>query len=264
MGRAKDIRVDVISPRVATAFVKREHYSGKTPANTQLHLGVTLDDRLEGVLQFGPPLDRRKLLGLVRDTPWNGMCELNRMVFTEALPRNSESRALGVAMRILRRNAPSIEWVVSFADATQCGDGTIYRASGFVLTGIKANKNLARLPSGEVIHKLTVESNPTKTQPYADGRSMTDITGGRYDWNAYVHELGGEILTGHHLRYIYFLHPTARERLTVPEIPFTEIANQHATMYRGQPHAADPTGGTRHPAVDRRFDSDPAASTTTT
>lgn len=35
-----------------------------------------------------------------------------------------------------------IEWVVSFADATQCGDGTIYRASGFLLTGIRENKTV--------------------------------------------------------------------------------------------------------------------------
>jgi len=30
---------------------------------------------------------------------------------------------------------PQIKWVISYADGTQAGSGTIYRASGFVLTG---------------------------------------------------------------------------------------------------------------------------------
>ncbi|MGY4194525.1 MULTISPECIES: hypothetical protein [unclassified Bradyrhizobium] len=43
--------------------------------------------------------------------------------------------------------------MISFADGCQCGDGTIYRAVAFVLTGIKLNKSLLRLPDGSVTHK---------------------------------------------------------------------------------------------------------------
>ena len=65
------------------------------------------------------------------DTPWNGFLELNRLAFADWLPRNSESRAIGYALRWLRATYPWLQWIVSFADATQCGDGAIYRASGF-------------------------------------------------------------------------------------------------------------------------------------
>lgn len=41
-------------------------------------------------------------------------------------------------------------------------------------------------------------------------------------------------LSGFQLRYVYFLDPTARVRLTVPEIPFSEIARRGATMYKGK------------------------------
>src|SRR5574343_1116349 len=132
---AKDIRVAPISAADAAALVRRVHYSGKIVNNSQLHLGVFLGGRLEGAMQFGPSLDKRKIQGLVRDTQWHEFIELNRMAFSEALPRNSESRAISIAMRLLRKHAPQIKWVISFADGTQCGDGTIYRASGFVLTG---------------------------------------------------------------------------------------------------------------------------------
>ena len=38
---------------------------------------------------------------------------------------------------------------------------------------------------------------------------------------------------GFQLRYIYFLDPTARDRLTVPILPFSEIERRGAGMYKG-------------------------------
>jgi hypothetical protein len=97
-------------------------------------------------MQFGPSLDKRKLIGLVDGTQWHQFIELNRLAFTDELPRNSESRALSIAFKLLRKHAPQLKWIISFADATQCGDGTIYRASGFILTSIKVNGQLYQLP----------------------------------------------------------------------------------------------------------------------
>ena len=234
MASAKDLVVKPISAKDAAALVRRVHYSGKVVQNSQLHLGVFLDGRLEGAMQFGPSLDKRKIQGLVRDTGWNGFIELNRMAFSDRLPRNSESRALGVAFRLIRKHYPHIEWVVSFSDATQCGDGIIYRASGFVLTGIVVSKNLVRLPCGLVIHKMTLESSPTQPRNELGGRSYYEVTGGRYDLKRYVEETGAKVISGYQLRYLYFTNPAARERLTVPILPFSKIEEMGAGMYRGE------------------------------
>lgn len=231
---AKDLRVEPMGARAANAFMRRMHYSGKVVRNSQLHLGVLWEGRVEGVLQFGPSLDKRKLIGLVEGTEWDQFLELNRMAFSERLPRNSESRAIAVSMRLIRKHAPRVKWIVSFADATQCGDGTIYRASGFVLTGIKTNKDLARLPDGSVIHTLTLHSGTNRPRPEAGGRSYFDVTGGRYDFPGYIKAVGGEILTGHQMRYLYFLDQKWRDKLTVPEVPFAEIARLGAGMYLGE------------------------------
>lgn len=230
---AKDIILKPISSTEARAAVKRLHYSGKTVQNSQLHLGVFYEGRLEGAMQFGPSLDKRKMLALVSGTAWNGFIELNRMAFSEKLPRNSESRALGIAMKLLRKHVPHVEWIVSFADGTQCGDGTIYRASGFLLTAINPSGNLVRLPSGETVHKMTLESNPGASRPELGGRSYYDITGGRYNLAAYVAAVKGKVLPGFQLRYVYFLNPQARHRLTVPVLPFSAIDQAGARMYRG-------------------------------
>ena len=83
------------------------------------------------------------------------------MAFDDYLPRNAESFCIGKAMRLIKKNAPQIKWVVSFADGTQCGDGTIYRASNFVLTGIKPNKTILQFPTGDRIAAMTLEANFT-------------------------------------------------------------------------------------------------------
>ncbi|WP_442893654.1 Mom family adenine methylcarbamoylation protein [Bradyrhizobium sp. AZCC 1699] len=93
MGQAKEIRVAPIAKKDADALIIRLHYSHKTVNNGLLSLGVFLDGRLEGAMTFDPSMDKSDILGLVRDTAWNGFLELNRLAFSEALPRNSESRA---------------------------------------------------------------------------------------------------------------------------------------------------------------------------
>lgn len=242
---AKEISLRPIPSRLARAFIREHHYSGKVTQNSQVNIGVYYRGRLEGAMQAGPPLDRRRMLGLVEPREWNGVLELNRMAFTEALPRNSESRALGIWFRLLRKHAPHVNWVVSFADAAQCGDGTIYRASGFVLTGIKENKNLVRLPDGSVIHKLTVETSPDKPRPELGGRSYLTLTGGRYSFSKYIEATGAEVILGYQLRYVRLLNPDAR--LTVPTIPFERITEVGANMYRGVRDGGLDMRGTSNP-----------------
>jgi hypothetical protein len=219
MTSAKEIEVRPIAKRDADALIKRVHYSHKVVTNSQLSLGVFLRGLLEGAMQFGPSLDKANVKGLVHGTGWNGFLELNRMAFTDALPRNSESRALGIALRMIRKYYPHIEWIVSFADACQCGDGTIYRAAGFALTAIKVNKDLLRFPDGRISHKMSQVTGGDRLQHFA-------ATGGR--WSGL-----GTPLPGHTLRYIYFLNPAARARLVGAELPYGAIEARGASMYRG-------------------------------
>lgn len=175
MARAKDIIVKVIPSSVANPFVKKHHYSGKIVQNSTLHLGAFLNGRLHGVMSFGSPTDKRKVIGLVihkktgEPAPWYDMLELNRMAFDDVLPANSESRCIAVAVKLIKKNAPNIKWILSFADGTQCGDGTIYRASGFQLTNIKRNKSLLELPDGTKIHELTISSGMNTPRPELGG-----------------------------------------------------------------------------------------------
>lgn len=234
MGRAQGIIVKVIPSKIANPFIKTHHYSGKVVNNSSLHFGAFLDGNLHGVMSYGPSLDKSKIMALVEGTGWNEFLELNRMAFDDYLPRNSESRVIAQTIRMIRKNAPQIKWIVSFADGCSCGDGTIYRASNFVLTGIKENHNLCELPSGDKIHKMSLESNPNTPRKELQGKTYFQITNGKYDFGKYVDKTGGRILKGYQLRYIYFIDPTYKSRLTVPVIPFSKIDEIGAGMYKGE------------------------------
>ena len=213
MASAKDIIVKPIKASAANELVKRVHYSGKVVQNSSLHFGAFLDGKLEGVMSFGSPMDKKKTLPLVSGTAWTGMLELNRMAFSDKLPRNSESRCMAIAFKLIKKHYPHIEWVLSFSDGTQCGDGTIYRACGFVLTQIKENTG-QRIDekTGEVFSQVTFSAHRPNEKEY--WRSLKK-------------------LAGYQLRYIYFLNKAARERLTVPILPFSKIDEMGAGMYKG-------------------------------
>ena len=141
----KDIYVTPIKSEIARNFVSKFHYSKKNVQNSQLHFGCFLNGFLGGVMSFGPCMDKKKMMGLVRGTKFNDFMELNRMAFSDLLPKNSESRCLSVALKLIKKNYPNIKWIISFADACQCGDGTIYRAAGFLLTGYKKIKRFIKM-----------------------------------------------------------------------------------------------------------------------
>lgn len=234
MVSAKDIIVKPIKSSVANEFVKKHHYSGKVVNNSQLHFGCFLNGVLGGTMSFGASLDKKKICALVKNTPFNDFLELNRMAFSDLLPRNSESRCISIAMKLIKKNYPNIKWIISFADGCQCGDGTIYRASGFVLTQIKENFNLCKLPNGEVIHKMTLESNPTRPRPELKNKSYSEINNGKNNFRHYVEYVNGEIIKGYQLRYIYFIDKNAEKDLTVPILPFSKIEEIGASMYLGK------------------------------
>jgi len=214
MASAKDIFIKPIRGSVARSIIKKYHYSGKSTQNSQLHFGVFIEGKLEGGLQFGPPIDRRKMLPIVEYSKWGDMIELNRMAFGEGLPKFSESRAISVCMKIIKKEYPQIKWVVSFADGCQCGDGTIYRASGFVLTAINKNSTMYKTPSGEIVADKTFNNSPVREYK---GLKIKDC----------------EKIKGFQLRYIYFIDKSYRERLTVPILPFSDIDKMGAGMYKG-------------------------------
>jgi hypothetical protein len=136
-------------------------------------------------------------------------------------------------MKLLKKKAPHIEWCLSYADGTQCGDGTIYRASGFHLLKVTPNKSMWRMPDGEVIMKIVLEPG---FSPHGSQKNTVKSRYGKTGTESatsFLKRIGAECLGGYQLKYIYFLNPAARSRLTVPVLHYDEIKKQGAQMYKG-------------------------------
>jgi hypothetical protein len=209
MGRAKEIIVKVIPSKIANEFVKKHHYSGKVVPNSQLHFGCFLDEKLHGVLSYGPSINKKGSMNLIKDCSWNDFIELNRMALDDYLPKYSESRCIAITIKLIKKNAPHIKWILSFSDGTQCGDGTIYRATGFYLTAIKKNTSMwinintgAKMQDMQFFHTMTKKDN---------------------NWQK---------IEGNMLAYIYLIDKTCK--ITVPILPFSKIDEMGAGMYKGK------------------------------
>jgi hypothetical protein len=138
-------------------------------------------------------------------------------------------------MRLIKKNAPHIKFIISYADGTQCGDGTIYRASNFKLIGIKENKSMIMLPDGSVHCKIIFEPgfNPNGKTKQA---VLYGKTGIKSSWtaNKFLKDMGAKFIEGFQLKYIYFIHPKEIDNLTVPILPFSKIDEMGAGMYKGK------------------------------
>jgi len=219
MGRAKEIIVKVIPSKIANEFVKLNHYSGKVVPNSTLHFGCFLDGKLHGVMSYGNSMDKSKVKLAVKNTGWNEFIELNRMAFDDYLPKYSESRCIAISIKLIKKNAPHIKWIVSFADASQCGDGTIYRASGFKLIGLKKNNQILNW-NGKIIAKKSLDN---KNYPSVNGKYFS----------RHLIETGqAKPIEGHQLKYIYLIDKKCVIDKDI--LDFKEIDKQGAGMYKGQ------------------------------
>ena len=227
--KVKDIRLKVIPSKLANEFVRKYHYSGKVVPNSKLHFGAFYNNVLHGVMSYGSPLDKRRTIGLVKGTGWNEMLELNRMAFDDVLPKNAESRCIAISIKLIKKNAPHIKWILSFSDCCQCGDGTIYRASGFYLTNIKKNNTIWKAPNGDVATDISLRLGMKNFLKKNNGASSMKI----------FKEAGYKPLEGYQLRYVYFIDKEKKKDLSVPIIPFTKLKELGISMYKGKKQSLD-------------------------
>ena len=220
---AKDIVLKPIDSKTANEFVKKNHYSGKVVNNSQLHFWVFYKNILGGVMSYWPSTDKSKIIWLIEDTGWNEFIELNRMAFSDLLPKNSESRAIAISIKLLKKKAPHLKWIISFADWCQCGDGTIYRASGFELTSIKENNRLIRFKDWFLTHWLNLchRGSPLISIKYNPENLTENQLYKRWDF---------EYISWFMLRYIIHLKPNLQRNYEV--LPYSKIEEMGAKMYK--------------------------------
>ena len=147
------IEVRPIPFAVAKRLVVRHHYLHSMPGGTGLTFGVFLGACLQGVIVFGagPAFAHRLVEGAAPDD----CLTLTRLWLSDALPRNSESRVLGIVCRALARHT-GVKFLVSYADPSRGHLGTIYQAAGWLYTGLSYPMPLYDLGDGRPRHSRSL------------------------------------------------------------------------------------------------------------
>ena len=200
--------VKVIDRNKANEIIRANHYSHTTYNGSYIHLGLYAPNLL-GVLQFGVAMNPASQASVVAETKQDEYLELNRMWLDDKLPRNSESRAISMALTYIKQRYPKIAWVQSFADE-RCGRyGVVYQACNFLYCG--EHTSIFWELNGEMYHNSLMTRNPEltpKAKIIQDGKGM-----------AIPHKL-------RQFRYIFFLKKSFRKRLLLKVSSYPKHASE--------------------------------------
>ena len=102
------------------------------------------------------------------------------------------------------------------------------------IAGVKANPRVLRDDKFRKLKK-SIQDNPKmmalRERNPETGEVVQSMTA--YHQKIQNYDLWPRVV-GYQLRYIYFIDPKWRKRLTVPEIPFSKIDEMGAGMYKGE------------------------------
>lgn len=147
----KLFRVESIPKSVAAAVYKKSHYFGGKDFLHVYSFGALFEGYCWGALTFGVP-NARNIKGLYESHDQHGVLEITRLAFEQGAPRNSPSRLISQAIKMVKQRYP-LRLVITYADTAQDHDGGIYKASNFKYHGLTAQKTDFVHPDG-VIRKM--------------------------------------------------------------------------------------------------------------
>lgn len=202
---AKAMRLAMIPLRVAREVCERRHYLHTYPGAAILNFGIFVRASLLGiaVIGLGPANVFRFFAGAERQE----VACLARFWLDDRLGRNSESRALGVLLRLLRRHQQTIKALVGYSDPSVGHDGVIYRAAGFLFLGKSDASPYYRMADGRVLHS----------------RTIAHVFGSRSKASLAARGIKFETIEPRpKLTYVALIDLTWRDRLTRPVLPYRE------------------------------------------
>lgn len=179
-------------------FLKK-HYAKRIPP-IEFCFGLYKQDILIGVCSYGTPVS-----SVLRDLfPSYKLYELNRLVVSEGLPKNSLSYFVAKTIDFIPK--PSV--LVSYADTSHNHHGYIYQATNWIYTGLSAKFMDYMIKGMEHLH----------------GASVFDLSRGqenRVDWlrEKYGDKLYMKERPRKH-RYFYFVGDKRDKKKMIKELPY--------------------------------------------
>jgi hypothetical protein len=208
----RELRIRPINAVTARTLCQKYHYLRTYPGGSILNLGIFAGEMLLGVavLGAGPANAYRLFSGASREEV---IC-LTRLWLDDRLGRNSESRVLGVMIRSLRKNLPTIKAILAYSDPAAGHTGVIYRAAGFVFIGESSATPLYLLPDGKAHHSRSLgQVFGSHSVRYLRGQGLAVEV---------IHQIPK-------LTYVYLLDRAWGARLTKPIRPYPKGETKYAS-----------------------------------
>ena len=193
----------------ANSIIKQNHYSGTTSFGTKVSLGIYEDGILYGVMQLGMGVHPSGTAKHVSGTANDEYLELNRLWISDDLGYNSESKAIGLMFKWIKKNMPEIKWLITFADGIEGNCGTIYQATNWLYTGYNKSGGLWVTKDGKKMHHLSamkgLPNSKRETLEAKWGTPLYRVAGGQF-------------------RYVYFLNKKSKRHLQIPTFPYPKAS----------------------------------------
>lgn len=194
---------------LANETIIKNHYSKKVYNATYIHLGLYIEDKLCGVLQYGYAMNPASCGSVVKGTEQDQYLELNRMWLDDIAPRNSESRAISFSVKYIKGKYPKIKWIQSFADERCGGFGIVYQACSFDYFG-EHTSDFWELEN-------TYYHNTSMTVSKKSDRYKKNVGGCKY---LQENKDNATKLSLRQFRYIFFIDKRWKKNCLLKEMPY--------------------------------------------
>jgi hypothetical protein len=224
------VTVREISKNVARDFIERHHYTGKF-SSTRYALGVFYvedsehmffggdNEKLIGCMTYGHPVSNRTVGSITDGLELDEVLELTRLCALDGYGKNLESYVIAQSFDWLKKHAPEVKVLVSYADPEQAHTGGIYRATNWLYQGCGYSK---------LMPDYSIRIN--ETDLWTHSRTVGSRWGNKSVENL-AKSIGQTFFrkeeTAKH-RYVYFLCGKKEKKrimknLKIPVFPYSEI-----------------------------------------
>lgn len=156
---SKDYYIDLINSSKANKMTALYHYSGVGFKKAKINQGIyrKSDNLLVGVLQWGVSAQEGIRLERYVTEPISKeqYLELNRFCMADSEGKNSESQAISLGIKWIKKYRPDIKLLVSYAGRKEGNYGFIYQATNWEYLGYWISNGFWLL-DGEERHQITV------------------------------------------------------------------------------------------------------------
>ncbi len=130
------LRLDWATHEAAKYACQNWHYSKSMPIGGTVKIGVWENDKFIGVVIFSH--GTAKDLGTRYNLSMYECVELTRVALTKH--DSPVSKILAISIKLLKKQAPKLKLIVSFADYERFHHGGIYQAGNWIYTGTSERK----------------------------------------------------------------------------------------------------------------------------